>query len=124
MSKPLADRAVLVVEDDYFIADEMRRALEDGGARVLGPVGDVEDALALIVGAARIDAAVLDVNLHDGTVSPVADALAERGVPFVFTTGYDRAALPERHAAVRRLEKPVAPSAVLREVGRLLGAAD
>ena len=90
----LAGRRVLLVEDDYFIADELRRDFAKTGAEVLGPVGRVDEALALIDKSAHIDGAVLDVKLHDEMVYPVADALLERGVPFVFATGYERAQIP------------------------------
>ncbi len=119
MTTTLAGCRVLLVEDEYFLAHEMRRALEESGAEVLGPAGRVEEALALIEGTGRIDAAMLDLNLRDVMAFPVADALRERGVPFVFTTGYDQAMLPERYSGVRRLEKPADVSVVLQEVRRL-----
>lgn len=118
----LAGRRVLLVEDEYFIADELARALQAAGAAVLGPVPSVEAALGLLEREAT-DAAVLDVNLGGDIAVPVADALAARGVPFLFTTGYDEAVLPERHAAVRRLEKPVEMSRIVRELERLSNAA-
>ncbi len=119
----VSGRRVLIVEDEYFLADELHRALTAAGADVLGPVPSVEAALELLKGGRMPEAAILDVNLGGVLAFPVADALAERGVPFVFTTGYDQAALPERHAAVHRLEKPVEPSVTLRELRRLLSRA-
>jgi two-component SAPR family response regulator len=98
---------VLLVEDDYFIADEMRRMLSRSGAEVLGPVATVDKALALIAASSEIDAAVLDVNLRDVMVFPVADALEKRGVPFVFATGYEVTAIPARYTHIQRCEKPV-----------------
>ena len=109
MATGLAGRRVLMVEDEYFLADDMRQAFEGGGIEVLGPVGRLEEALALVERAAAIDGAVLDVNLHDVMVFPVADALSERGVPFVFATGYEQSAIPARFTDVRRCEKPVEP---------------
>jgi CheY-like chemotaxis protein len=97
---------ILVVEDEYLIADEMRRAFEDAGSEVLGPVPSVEEAIALI-NQCDIDLALLDVNLGGQPVWPVADALKDRGVHFVFATGYDASALPPRYAGVPRCEKPV-----------------
>ena len=119
----LAGRRVLVVEDEYYLADELERAFREAEATVLGPVSSVEAALYLLGREAMPDAAVLDVNLGGERADPVADVLLARGVPFVFATGYDLASLAERHAGVRRLEKPVEAAVVLREVGRLLGAA-
>lgn len=97
---------ILVVEDEYFLADDLQEALGQAGAEVLGPIARVETATAFIAGEPRIDAAVLDINLNGEMVFPVADALRERGIPFAFATGYDRSALPDRFAEVPRLEKP------------------
>jgi CheY-like chemotaxis protein len=116
----LAGRRIMVVEDEYFLADELDRALRAAGTVVLGPAPSVEAALDLLQADAMPDAALLDVNLGGEMAFPVADALAERGVPFLFTTGYDQASLPERHAAAHRLEKPLEVPTILRELGRLL----
>ena len=103
----LAGRRLLLVEDEYFIADDLVRELLAGGAEVVGPAGSVDGALDLLDEAGRLDGAVLDLNLQGEMAFPVADALRERGVPFVFTTGYDQAATPARYALVTRCEKPV-----------------
>jgi CheY-like chemotaxis protein len=108
----LAGRHILVVEDEYFIAEEMMRAFKARGAQVLGPVPTLDGALHLVAGGERIDAAVLDINLQGEMVYPVAEALERRGVPFVFATGYDAPAIAPRHAAVARCEKPVDPDKV------------
>lgn len=106
-------RRILVVEDEYVMAKDLQHELEDAGAEVLGPVPSVADALALLATDVRPDAAVLDVNLGGELVFPVAEALRERGVPFLFATGYDRWALPATYAEVPRCEKPF-------DVGRCL----
>lgn len=103
----LHDRRVLVVEDDYLLADELVFNLLEAGATVLGPLGSVQEALALIDAEADIDSAVLDANLHGESVFAVADRLLERHVPFVFTTGYDAGVFPARFEQVARCEKPV-----------------
>ncbi|MBB3018622.1 CheY-like chemotaxis protein [Microvirga lupini] len=100
---------VLVVEDEFYIADDMAAALEKLGAEVVGPVPTQEKALALIASAEPIHAAILDFYLKGETVYPVADALAERGIPFVFATGYDRATVLPEYQAVQRWEKPFNP---------------
>lgn len=69
-TRSLAGRRVLLVEDDYFIASTMRSQFEKSGARVLGPVPSVRDALALIAASPEIDAAVLDINLQEEMVFP------------------------------------------------------
>jgi two-component SAPR family response regulator len=102
------DRAVLVVEDEYLIAMDMAYALEEWGARVVGPLGSQTEALDFLArGDARIDAAVLDVNLGPHTAFDIADKLRELDVPVVFVTGYDASCIPERYRAVARCEKPV-----------------
>lgn len=122
MPETLASRAILVAEDEYFIANDLKRALVRAGATVVGPAASVDRATDLIEATPHIDGAILDVNLGGEKVFPVADVLRERGVPFVFTTGYDQAALPERYAVVLRLEKPVEATVILQEVRRLFGA--
>ncbi|WP_159713149.1 response regulator [Geminicoccus flavidas] len=114
----LAGRRVLVAEDEYMLADDLRQALEDEGAVVLGPVPHLGDVLALIGQHPQIDAAVLDVNLGGEMVWPAADLLSERGVPFLLTTGYERSSVPSRHAHVTRCEKPITPAEIARALAR------
>jgi CheY-like chemotaxis protein len=102
----LTSRRVLVVEDEYFLADDMARALEQVGAEVVGPVPSVARALAVLASGESVDAAVLDINLRGEMVFPVADALRARGTPFVFSTGYGRASVPAAYRDVPRWEKP------------------
>ena len=103
----LAGSRILVVEDEYYLADDVRSALADLGAEVLGPVPSVSEAQSFISADSAIDCVLLDVNLRGELAFDVADVLQERGTPFAFVTGYDRAALPDRFSAVVRLEKPV-----------------
>ena len=112
----LQGRRILVVEDEYLIADAMQIALEGAGAVVVGPAPSVRKALWLLDADAGVDCAVLDLNLGDEKVFPVADMLQARGVPFLFTTGYDAAAVPQAWRHVRRLEKPIEVSAITREL--------
>ena len=118
----LAGRRVLVVEDEYFLADDMVRAIEMLGAKIVGPTPTKDGALALLASGKEIDAAVLDINLHGETVYPVADALAKRGIPFVFITGYDQGVIPPEFDDVKRLEKPVQLRRVVAVVARLVEA--
>ncbi|CAO4155252.1 hypothetical protein LPLAFNJD_LOCUS4398 [Methylorubrum aminovorans] len=79
---------VLLLEDDYLIANAMDTEFEALRAQVIGPAASVEVALELIA-ANEHDAAVLDINLHEVMSYPVAEALLARGIPFVFATGYN-----------------------------------
>jgi DNA-binding response OmpR family regulator len=98
--------SVLVVEDSALVAMEVETALRAQGAEVIGPHARIEDALAAI-GAGGADAALLDIDLDGVAVFPLADVLAARGVPIVFTTGYEpRLVLPPRFADAAVLSKP------------------
>lgn len=98
---------ILVVEDEYLLADELAMELADQGAEVLGPAPSVERALGLLEAQPQPDGAILDINLGGEPVFPVADALISRGVPLVFTSGYGSDALPERFTNIPRCEKPI-----------------
>jgi CheY-like chemotaxis protein len=104
---------VLVVEDEFFVAYDIASALTASGAEVIGPAGSVEQATTLFHGNTPIHAAILDVNVLGKMIFPLADELAEHGVPFVFTTGYDGESIPERHRGVTRIEKPALPEKVM-----------
>ena len=113
---------VLVVEDEYYIADDVRIALTGLGAEVLGPVPSVAEAQALIGTHAAINCVLLDVNLRGELAFDVADLLQQRGIPFAFVTGYDREALPSRFSDVARLEKPVSTEQLTKLLHTLPGA--
>jgi DNA-binding response OmpR family regulator len=116
--QPLDGYRVLVVEDEFLIADELCMVLRDAGAEVIGPVGHMEAALAHAADAEPIDAAVLDLNLAGVAAYPVADMLARRAVPMVFSTGYDAIAIPARFANVATCIKPM-PFAELVDILRM-----
>ncbi|SFP60633.1 response regulator [Sphingomonas rubra] len=103
----LRDQRVLVVEDEYLIAEAMERGLRRAGAIVLGPVSNVAAALALLEREGSVDGAVLDINLGDQKVYPVVDALLAQGARCVFATGNDPSDVPSAYAAIARCDKPV-----------------
>lgn len=122
----MADRGleacrILVVEDEYLLAEELALGLTEAGASVLGPVPDVEGAFALLDDDALPTAAILDVNLGGESVFPLADDLIGRRVPVIFTTGYDPATLPSRFAHIATCEKPFRSSKVLEVVRNSIG---
>jgi CheY-like chemotaxis protein len=107
-AEALTGKRVLVVEDEYAVAIDLVRALRDTGAEVIGPAGSVGDALALIEQQrGMLDRAVLDINLRDEPVYPVADRLAALQVPFIFATGYEAGSIPATYAGIPRCLKPV-----------------
>jgi CheY-like chemotaxis protein len=102
----VADRRVLVVEDDFAIANVIVEAFRARGAYIVGPAGNLKDALAIVAGKEHIDGTVLDINLRGEMVYPVADVLRSKGVPIVFTTGYDAGDVMPRFADSPCLQKP------------------
>lgn len=107
---------ILIAEDNLFAAMELEQALNSLGCEPVGPVGKLQQALAL----ARdepLDGALLDVDLRGEMVFPVADELERRGVPLVFASGYDNGPIfPERFADYPRLRKPYLEQEVKRMV--------
>ena len=87
MDKLLSGRRVLVVEDEMMVLMIIEDMLADLGCESVTAAATVDQALALI-DAQVFDAAMLDMNLNGNKSHAVADALAARGVPFVFSTGY------------------------------------
>ncbi|MFD2816708.1 response regulator [Paracoccus aerius] len=116
----LSNHRILVVEDEYLPAMVLQRMLQELGAIVLGPVARLGDALEMIRSEPSIDAAVLDINLGGETAFPAADLLMEQGVPFVFTTGYDETATPERFASTVTLQKPIDISRIVTILAKVI----
>lgn len=117
--RPEAPR-VLIVEDDWAIAELIRTLLQKAGYRVSGPLSNSRDALAFLA-KNESDAALLDINLGRADTSfPVADYLLQRGVPFAFVTAYNRSDLPEHLADRPILRKPFSTQALEAQVRSLL----
>jgi two-component SAPR family response regulator len=94
-----------VVEDEAMIAMLVEDMVLDFGSEVVGPVAKVDQALNLARNA-ELDAAILDINVGGAVTFAVADVLQERGIPFIFATGYGARALPPRYRDARTLPKP------------------
>lgn len=119
MSEPsLKGRKILVVEDEYMLAEELRTALREAGAHVIGPIGSLAKAMTFLEGNPDLDGAVLDVNLGGDAVYPAADVLLARGVAVILATGYDLSSIPERYAHVPVCDKPILLSKIARAIGR------
>lgn len=103
----LTGARVLVLEDETLVSMMVEDMLLDLGCEVVGPFAKLEQALAFMDdGDGKLDAALLDVNLGGERSFPMAEALAGKGVPFVFTTGYDESGLPEIWRGRPTLRKP------------------
>jgi CheY-like chemotaxis protein len=101
----LAGLRVLIVEDNPFIALAVEEMLAEQGVLIGGVASTLEGALRFIK-AAPYDLALLDVNIGERKIDPVAEALTLLGTPFVFTTGCGRAGLPEAFRDRPVVEKP------------------
>lgn len=110
MAGPSADaapapRRVLVVEDEMLIGMLLEDMLADLGHHVVAVVPRLNEALALVE-RESFDLAILDVHLNGQPVFPVAETLAQKGIPFVFATGYGERGLPEQYRSRPILQKP------------------
>lgn len=109
----LAGLKVLLVEDEAVVRLELVSVLSDAGAEVLGPASSRAEGYK-IAGRERPDIAVLDINLAGETAAPLAEALARRNVPLIFTSGYrDLELLPEGLRDRPLLQKPVSPEELI-----------
>lgn len=119
MTSSLADRRILIVEDDYFLATDLQRMLVKEGVNVFGPVGTLDAALA-VVATQALDAALLGVNLGEDSAFPIVDALRSRAVPCMFITGFDTWCIPEAYRDVPRVMKPSSTNALLTTIDGLV----
>ncbi len=118
-SKTLEGKRILVVEDEPLLAMDIAQQLEDAGAYVIGPAGNVSEALNLI-DHYRFDCALLDGNLGGHPVDDIAASLARKKVPFVFVSGYSKVTLPKTFDAVQLLSKPFDGNRLLSVVAKLV----
>jgi DNA-binding response OmpR family regulator len=109
----LAGYRVLVVEDDYFVAEELAAALRKNGAAVLGPASNLQAGRSL-ARELEPDCVLLDVNLRGECAFDLADELRERGIFTVIATGYDSDYVPPRLNETAYLRKPLEITAILR----------
>ncbi|UAJ09467.1 response regulator [Glacieibacterium megasporae] len=117
-SQATGSRRVLIVEDEVLIAMVLEDVLDLLGHRVVGTPSTYAEADAAIA-AGGFDLAILDVNLGNDPVFPLADKLQESGVAIIFATGSHRDSLPSRFANAPVLEKPYAVQAVETALGEL-----
>jgi len=110
----LAGTNVLIVEDNFVVANALKYLIDGYGGSVSAMVPTLERAYEALA-AAPVDIAVLDINLNGTSVVPLAEHLRAKGVPFVFLTGYgDAALLPEHLRGQPRFDKPVEAERLVR----------
>jgi Response regulator containing CheY-like receiver and SARP domains len=113
VSSPEKSRNILVVEDEWLIALDLRMLVEEEGHVVIGPASTVTGALEMIE-AHAIDAAFLDISLGAEKSFPVAEKLKSFNVPLTFVSAYARSDIPEKFHEYNLLPKPLS-SALFRQ---------
>ncbi len=103
--RTLSGHRIVILEDDYYQAQDCRQPLEAAGAKVIAISATIPDLPALLE-EGRIDAVLIDINLGHGLSFDFARELKAKGIPFVFLTGYDAAMLPDDLAGSGYLTKP------------------
>lgn len=109
---------VLIVEDEWLIAEDHADTLRDANFAVVGPCPSVKTAMAAIE-TQHIDAALLDIELRGEKSYAVAEALQERKIPFAFLSGHGQQDLPAGLRDQKVLSKPVERAALLAAIGRM-----
>lgn len=108
---------IFIVEDEILPAIMLEAELQKAGWETVGPFATLTDARQ--AGRSEtLDIAVLDINLGGEMVYPLAQDLADRGIPFLFLTGYSSRDLPEAFRDFPRVSKPYDPPLLLRELER------
>ena len=108
----LAGRRILLVEDDYYQAKELQHLLRAAGATILGPTDEIAEVVTLLE-RETVDVALLDINLGQEASYEIPALLRDRGVPFLFLTGYDQEHVPAAFAAIPVLQKPADEQEIL-----------
>jgi two-component system, response regulator PdtaR len=114
---------VLVLEDEFIIADEIASILEDAGHTVLGPAPTIDGAMARLEDEAKPDAAIIDANIRGDSSVVVARRLRELQVPFCLCTGYRSGDMAGEFGDVAIIQKPVNPADLLATIQSLAGNA-
>jgi len=115
---PLAGKSVLVLEDNYLIAEETQITLEAAGARVLGPYQSLAETVEALQ-TNHPDCAYVDINLGNGPTFEPARALRAASVAIVFTTGYDASIIPADLQDVPCLQKPTNPRQLVTAIAQV-----
>jgi len=111
--------SILLVEDEVMIRMMVADMLEELGYRIAGEAGDIDEGVRLVQ-VTDFDIAILDVNVNGKVISPVAEAIQLRGLPFVFATGYGAQGLPEKFRDRPTLQKPFQIETLARTIETVL----
>ncbi|HEX7857116.1 MAG TPA: response regulator [Sphingobium sp.] len=120
MARPADICRVLVVEDEYILAESLRMRLEDEGFEVIGPAFSAEEAVELVTSDHRIDAAIVDLELKGVIGLNVIDALVDRGIPLLVVSGHDLLQLPAPYRTLPVCRKPLLAGNISERIRRLI----
>lgn len=114
--RKLQSKNVLIVEDEPFVALDLKLSVEGQGGQVVGVAHSFKEAMTMAT-SLEIDVALLDYNLDPHDSLPVAETLETRQIPFIFYTGRgDLTALKERWPGVEVLAKPAKTNQILKSL--------
>lgn len=111
-------KRILIVEDEVLVAMHLEDLLTDMGHEIVGPATRLDQAMEL-ARKSEIDAAVLDVNVAGRKSFPVADILRQRGIPFMFATGYGAEGFVDGYRNEPTLSKPYDPQELIRAIAAM-----
>jgi CheY-like chemotaxis protein len=112
--------SVFLVEDEVMIRMMVADMLEELGYSVAAEAGEIDEAMKLAQ-SAEFDLAILDVNVNGKVISPVADLIRARNLPFIFATGYGSAGVPEQYRDRPALQKPFQIETLAKMIDSALG---
>ena len=119
---PLTGRKVLVVEDDFLIADDFAAMLREAGAEVIGPAETLPQAMRLAQGCDVLDCGLLDIDLQGVAVFPLAGELKSAGIRILFLTGLGCDAIPDEFSDVQCILKPTGAHRIIEKLTALFAA--
>jgi DNA-binding NarL/FixJ family response regulator len=113
---------ILVLEDNFLVAEQICDVLIESGCEVVGPAADLDRGWRALADV-ELNGALLDINLAGSFSFPIAAYLTERGVPFIFLSGYDDiSVLPREYRAVPRISKPLDPAELVSAIANKFAA--
>ena len=114
-NKPLHNLHILIIEDDYYQAEDTRDYITMAGGAIVSCWGTPPNLDELLM-SQRVDVALLDINLGVKQSFDLARELSAKDIPFVFLTGYDSDILPKDLSEARLISKPAAESSVIEAI--------
>lgn len=120
LESDLLGQRVIVIEDEWLLARQLAGAFQRAGAEVVGMAPTIDRALNLIESSGTLDAAVVDLNLKGSFAVPVAEALEQRGVPYIWATAHDSKEIPQKYRGRTLCKKPATAAEIIDTIARIL----